>query len=148
MKWRRRLVPQLGASRWTWRALRQSKALTSIREADNLVITAIEQAANSEHDFHIGQAIRSVTVKLVGYIEVARVLHPRVAAGASVVLFGGLAKDRAYLGSTMVHNSSPERRSSQAERSGDRAGCEALRVAQRQLLCEARPHHKCVTGFP
>ena len=69
---------------------------------DNLVITAIEQAVNSLRDYDIGQAIRSVTVKLVGYTEVVRVLHTRFATGASVVLFGGLAKDRPYPGSTMV----------------------------------------------
>jgi len=77
-------------------------ALTSVTSVDNLVITAIEQAVNSLRDYDIGQAIRSVTVKLVGYTEVVRVLHPRFAAGASVVLFGGLAKDRPYPGSTMV----------------------------------------------
>jgi NAD(P)-dependent dehydrogenase (short-subunit alcohol dehydrogenase family) len=77
-------------------------ALTSITSVDNLVITAIEQAVNSLRDYDIGQAIRSVTVKLVGYTEVVRVLHPRFATGASVVLFGGLAKDRPYPGSTMV----------------------------------------------
>jgi NAD(P)-dependent dehydrogenase (short-subunit alcohol dehydrogenase family) len=77
-------------------------ALEGIREVDNLVITAIEQAVNSLRDFDIGQAIRSVTVKLVGYTEVVRVLHTRFTADASVVLFGGLAKDRPYPGSTMV----------------------------------------------
>ena len=77
-------------------------ALTSITSVDNLVITAIEQAVNSMRDYDIGQAIRSVTVKLVGYTEVVRVLHTRFATGASVVLFGGLAKDRPYPGSTMV----------------------------------------------
>jgi NAD(P)-dependent dehydrogenase (short-subunit alcohol dehydrogenase family) len=79
-----------------------SDALADILEVDNLVITAIEQAVNSLRQFDIEQAVRSVTVKLVGYTEVVRVLHPRFAAGASVVLFGGLAKDRPYPGSTMV----------------------------------------------
>src|SRR5208283_3489128 len=69
---------------------------------DNLVITAIEQAVNTLRDYDIGQAVRSVTVKLVGYTEVVRVLHPKFSTGASVVLFGGLAKDRPYPGSTMV----------------------------------------------
>jgi NAD(P)-dependent dehydrogenase (short-subunit alcohol dehydrogenase family) len=77
-------------------------ALASISSVDNLVITAIEQAVNSLRDYDIAQAIRSVTVKLVGYTEVVRVLHPRFATEASVVLFGGLAKDRPYPGSTMV----------------------------------------------
>jgi NAD(P)-dependent dehydrogenase (short-subunit alcohol dehydrogenase family) len=77
-------------------------ALAGIEQVDALVITAIEQAANSVAAFDVDQAVRSVTVKLVGYIEVVRVLCPRFSPRASVVLFGGLAKDRAYPGSTLV----------------------------------------------
>jgi NAD(P)-dependent dehydrogenase (short-subunit alcohol dehydrogenase family) len=77
-------------------------ALGGVGDVDNLVITAIEQAVNSVREFDIAQAVRSVTVKLVGYTEVVRVLHPRLRPGASVVLFGGLAKERPYPGSTMV----------------------------------------------
>ncbi len=77
-------------------------ALAGIGAVDNLVITAIEQAANTLREFDITQAVRSVTVKLVGYAEVVRVLHPSFTDGASVVLFGGIAKDRPYPGSTVV----------------------------------------------
>jgi len=77
-------------------------ALADVRRVDNLVITAIEQAVNTVREFDIAQAVRSVTVKLVGYTEVVRVLHPRFSPDASVVLFGGLARDRPYPGSTMV----------------------------------------------
>jgi NAD(P)-dependent dehydrogenase (short-subunit alcohol dehydrogenase family) len=77
-------------------------ALADIREVDNLVITAIEQAVNAVHEFDITQAVRSVTVKLVGYTEVVRVLRPRFNPDASVVLFGGVARDRPYPGSTVV----------------------------------------------
>jgi NAD(P)-dependent dehydrogenase (short-subunit alcohol dehydrogenase family) len=77
-------------------------ALIDVRDVSNLVITAIEQAVNTVAEFDITQAVRSVTVKLVGYIEVVRVLHPRLVDGASVVLFGGIAKDRPYPGSTVV----------------------------------------------
>jgi hypothetical protein len=38
--------------------------------------------------------VRSVTIKLVGYAEAVRFLHGRFRPGASVVLFGGLAKER------------------------------------------------------
>ncbi|HEY1687552.1 MAG TPA: SDR family oxidoreductase [Solirubrobacteraceae bacterium] len=79
-----------------------SEAFRGIGEVDSLVITAIEQAVNSFADFDIEQAVRSVTVKLVGYTEVVRTLHPQFTADASVVLFGGLAKERPYPGSTMV----------------------------------------------
>ncbi len=57
---------------------------------------------NSLENFDISAAVRVVTVKLVGYTETVRVLRPRFRPGASVVLFGGLAKERPYPGSTMV----------------------------------------------
>ena len=48
------------------------------------------------------RAERLVTLKLVGYPEVVHVLRTRLVADASVVLFGGLAKERPYPGSTTV----------------------------------------------
>jgi NAD(P)-dependent dehydrogenase (short-subunit alcohol dehydrogenase family) len=77
-------------------------ALGDVREVDNVVITAIEQGVNSLADFDIAQAIKAVTTKLVGYTETVRVLRDRFTPGASVVLFGGLAKERPYPGSTVV----------------------------------------------
>lgn len=76
--------------------------LASIGEVDNLVITAIEQRPNSLNDFNISDAVRGVTIKLVGYTEVVRVLRDRLREGSAVVLFGGLAKERPYPGSTVV----------------------------------------------
>ena len=46
--------------------------------------------------------MRLVTLKLVGYTEVLHCLHPRMHEDTSVLLFGGLAKDRPYPGSTTV----------------------------------------------
>ena len=40
--------------------------------------------------------------KLVGYTETIHVLCPRFTPDASIVLFGGLAKERPYPGSTTV----------------------------------------------
>jgi NAD(P)-dependent dehydrogenase (short-subunit alcohol dehydrogenase family) len=77
-------------------------ALAGVDAVDNLVITAIEQTPNSLRDFDIAAAVRVITVKLVGYTETVRVLRPRFRPGASVVLFGGLAVERPYPGSTMV----------------------------------------------
>jgi NAD(P)-dependent dehydrogenase (short-subunit alcohol dehydrogenase family) len=77
-------------------------ALVDVREVDNLVITAIGQGFNTFADFDIAEAIKAVTTKLVGYTETVRVLRDRFTPGASVVLFGGLAKERPYPGSTMV----------------------------------------------
>jgi NAD(P)-dependent dehydrogenase (short-subunit alcohol dehydrogenase family) len=77
-------------------------ALADVKEVDNLVITAIEQVVNTMQKFDVAAAVRVVTIKLVGYAEVVRVLRPHFCPGASVVLFGGLAKERPYPGSTMV----------------------------------------------
>lgn len=77
-------------------------ALSGVGEVDNLVITGIEQVPNSLANFDIEAATRVVTIKLVGYIETVRVLRSRFRPGASIVLFGGLAKDKPYPGSTMV----------------------------------------------
>jgi len=77
-------------------------ALSPITDVDDLVITAIEQGVNTLADFDVAAATRVVTVKLVGYTETVRVLLPHFRPGASVVLFGGLAKERPYPGSTMV----------------------------------------------
>jgi NAD(P)-dependent dehydrogenase (short-subunit alcohol dehydrogenase family) len=77
-------------------------ALADVAELDHLVITAMESVPITLAGFDIEAAIRSVTIKLVGYAEAVRVLHGRFRPGASVVLFGGLAKERPYPGSTMV----------------------------------------------
>jgi NAD(P)-dependent dehydrogenase (short-subunit alcohol dehydrogenase family) len=77
-------------------------ALETVTEVDNVVITAMESVPVTLADFRIDDAVRSVTIKLVGYAEAVRVLRDRFRPGASVVLFGGLAKERPYPGSTMV----------------------------------------------
>ncbi len=73
-----------------------------IDQVDNVVVTAFAAAPITLHDFDIPEAISAATVKLVGYTEVVRCLHGRMSEHAAVVLFGGLAKDRPYPGSTMV----------------------------------------------
>jgi NAD(P)-dependent dehydrogenase (short-subunit alcohol dehydrogenase family) len=78
------------------------RAFADIAEVDNLVITAVEQGPQSMKQFDVTAAIRQLTVKLVGYAETVRLLVPRFQAHASIVLFGGLAMERPYPGSTMV----------------------------------------------
>jgi NAD(P)-dependent dehydrogenase (short-subunit alcohol dehydrogenase family) len=79
-----------------------SASLADVTDVDNLVITAVGQAPNTLAQFNITDAITAVTMKLVGYAETVRVLSGRFNPGASVVLFGGLAKERPYPGSTVV----------------------------------------------
>ncbi|MFF8867528.1 SDR family oxidoreductase [Streptomyces sp. NPDC015139] len=77
-------------------------ALADVTQIDHLVITAVGQAANTLAEFNITDAVSAVTMKLVGYAETVRVLRDRFTPQASVVLFGGLAKERPYPGSTIV----------------------------------------------
>ena len=79
-----------------------ASALEPIERVDHVVLAAIERDANSVRDYSIGQALQLATLKLVGYTEVLHCLHPRMHTDTSVLLFGGLAKDRPYPGSTTV----------------------------------------------
>ncbi len=78
-------------------------ALRSIERVDGLVITAIERDENTARNYDHIRAAELATLKLVGYTETIHCLLGRFPdEGASVVLFGGLAKDRPYPGSTTV----------------------------------------------
>jgi NAD(P)-dependent dehydrogenase (short-subunit alcohol dehydrogenase family) len=77
-------------------------ALDSVTAVDNVVITAMETIPLPLSNFQLDAAARSATIKLVGYAEAVRFLHGRFRPGASVVLFGGLAKERPYPGSTII----------------------------------------------
>lgn len=76
--------------------------LADVGPVRHLVIAAVERDDNSVRKFDIARALRLVTLKLVGYTEVIHALAPRFAPDASIVLFGGLAKERPYPGSTTV----------------------------------------------
>ena len=67
-----------------------------------LVAVAIDRDDNRVGDYSIERAIHLVTLKLVGYTEVVHALRDRLGDESAIVLFGGLAKDRPYPGSTTV----------------------------------------------
>jgi len=77
-------------------------ALSSVDGVDRLVLAGIDRDANTTAQYHVPNAQRLVTLKLVGYTEAIHVLLPRMLPEAAIVLFGGLAKDRPYPGSTTV----------------------------------------------
>ncbi len=77
-------------------------ALGAIAQVDRIVLAAIERDSNSVRDYNIARALKLATLKLVGYTEVLHCLKPRMHADTAVLLFGGLAKDRPYPGSTTV----------------------------------------------
>jgi NAD(P)-dependent dehydrogenase (short-subunit alcohol dehydrogenase family) len=76
--------------------------IDGVEHVDHLVIAAIERDENTARDYDIARAIRLATLKLVGYTEVVHVLCKLMGDESSIVLFGGLAKDRPYPGSTTV----------------------------------------------
>jgi NAD(P)-dependent dehydrogenase (short-subunit alcohol dehydrogenase family) len=67
-----------------------------------LVNTAIDRDSNTAREYSIERAIELVTLKLVGYTEVVHSLLDRLSDDSAILLFGGLAKDRPYPGSTTV----------------------------------------------
>ncbi len=79
-----------------------ASALAGVGPVQRLVLAAIDRDSNSVPEYDIEQAIRLVTLKLVGYTEVVHSLLSRLTDDASLVLFGGMAKERPYPGSTTV----------------------------------------------
>lgn len=76
--------------------------LAEVGEVDHLVLAAIERDVNKVHAYNIDAAVRLVILKLVGYTEVIHTLMPRLRDDSSILIFGGLARDRPYPGSTTV----------------------------------------------
>jgi NAD(P)-dependent dehydrogenase (short-subunit alcohol dehydrogenase family) len=77
-------------------------ALADVGAVDHLVLAALQRDLNSVREYDIEKALYLVTLKLVGYTEVVHTLVPRLTEDASIVLFGGLAKEVPYPGSTTV----------------------------------------------
>ena len=77
-------------------------ALAGVGAVDHVVLAAIERDVNKVREYDIAGALRLVTLKLVGYTEVIHTLLPRLEDASSILIFGGLARDRPYPGSTTV----------------------------------------------
>lgn len=76
--------------------------LKDLGDVDYLVLAAIERDTNAVREYDIESALRLVTLKLVGYTEVVHALIPRLRDDSAILIFGGLARDRPYPGSTTV----------------------------------------------
>ena len=79
-----------------------AEPLGDVENVDYLVLAAIERDANTVREYDITAALRLVTLKLVGYTEVIHALQPRLLDHSAILIFGGLARDRPYPGSTTV----------------------------------------------
>jgi NAD(P)-dependent dehydrogenase (short-subunit alcohol dehydrogenase family) len=77
-------------------------ALSDVGDVQHIVLAAIDRDSNSVKEYDIAAAVRLVTLKLVGYTEVIHALRPRLTDDSSILIFGGLARDRPYPGSTTV----------------------------------------------
>jgi NAD(P)-dependent dehydrogenase (short-subunit alcohol dehydrogenase family) len=77
-------------------------SLADIAPVQHIVISAILRDANTARNYDIDRALNLVTLKLVGYTAAIHALLPKLAPEGSIVLFGGLAKERPYPGSTTV----------------------------------------------
>ena len=76
--------------------------LDGIGPVDRVVLAASDRDSNTVRDYDAERAVRLATLKLVGYTEVLHRLHPAMHDETAVLMFGGLAKDRPYPGSTTV----------------------------------------------
>jgi NAD(P)-dependent dehydrogenase (short-subunit alcohol dehydrogenase family) len=79
-----------------------AERLASLATVDLLVLAAIARDANSVREYDVDRALELVTLKIVGYTEAVHVLAGRMPDDSSILLFGGMAKERPYPGSTTV----------------------------------------------
>ena len=77
-------------------------ALADVDDVEHVVLVAVDRDENTATNYNIDGAMNLVVLKLIGYTEVAHVLAPKMRKHGSIVLYGGLAKDRPYPGSTTV----------------------------------------------
>jgi NAD(P)-dependent dehydrogenase (short-subunit alcohol dehydrogenase family) len=77
-------------------------ALGDIEDVQHLALVALYRDENKVREYNIDEAIQLVTLKLVGYTECVHVLAPKMREDASILIYGGLARDQPYPGSTTI----------------------------------------------
>jgi len=77
-------------------------ALASIEQIDRLAVVGMTRDRNTIAAYDVAAATELAVTKVVGYTAVVSALAPRMAQDGSVLLFGGVAKDYPYPGSTTV----------------------------------------------
>jgi NAD(P)-dependent dehydrogenase (short-subunit alcohol dehydrogenase family) len=79
-----------------------AERLEDVGPVAHLVLAAMDRDDNTVREYDHARALNLVTLKLVGFTETIHTLLARMDPDASILLFGGLAKDRPYPGSTTV----------------------------------------------
>ena len=77
-------------------------ALDSIERVDRLAVVGMVRDRNTLAAYDVVKASELAITKVVGYTAVVSALAARLARDASILLFGGVAKDYPYPGSTTV----------------------------------------------
>ncbi len=83
----------------------QASIRTALAEGpriDHLVLVPIDPLATNIKSFDLAAANKALHVKLTGYLEVVHTVLPRLKPTSAIVLFGGLAKAKPYMDSTMI----------------------------------------------
>lgn len=78
------------------------ESLSDVGPVSRLVVTAVVRDHNPIREYNTATARELITMKMIGYTETVHVLIPRFTDEASVVLFGGLAKERPYPGAVTI----------------------------------------------
>lgn len=73
--------------------------LAALPQMDYVVLSAMERDGNHVKTYDAVAAMRTVTVKMVGYVEVLHALNTRLAPSGAVLLLGGAAFLRPSAGS-------------------------------------------------
>jgi NAD(P)-dependent dehydrogenase (short-subunit alcohol dehydrogenase family) len=79
-----------------------AEMLAPIERVDRLAVVGMVRDRNTVAAYDVVKASELAITKVVGYTAVASALAPRTAQDASILLFGGMAKDYPYPGSTTV----------------------------------------------
>jgi NADP-dependent 3-hydroxy acid dehydrogenase YdfG len=77
-------------------------ALEGVGDVSRLVLAGVHRDLNTMREYDVDAAVALVTLKLVGYTEVVHALLDRLNDDSSILIFGGLAKERPYPGSMTV----------------------------------------------
>ncbi len=79
-----------------------ASALSGVNNVLHLALVALHRDENKVRDYNIDEAIKLVTLKLVGYTECVHVLSSKMQEWASILIYGGLARQQPYPGSTTI----------------------------------------------
>ena len=79
-----------------------ASALADVDDVLHLALVALFRDENKVREYDIDEALKLVTLKLIGYTECIHVLCSRMREDASILIYGGLARNQPYPGSTTI----------------------------------------------